>query len=103
VAFANLRFWQGIGYVIVFAWGPFFDFEVKCILLAGVLFVGLVCLITLHVKVIPIDYQGSPTEACSTKSFAKEEEEEEEDNEEALWLGHEQLGKLGMSAPSKHT
>jgi len=59
MAFANLRFWQAMGYVTVFGWGPFLDFEMKCAILATVLVVAMGCVVVLHTTIISIDYTGS--------------------------------------------
>lgn len=101
IAFSNLRFWQSAGYVIVFGWGPFLDFEVKCILLAIVLVVGMLCLVVLHVKVISIDYQGKTTEEDSQQQngyFIGTEEDYEMENGDFEKGGQKHISPLAQTS-----
>jgi MFS family permease len=54
-AFANQKFWQSIGSVCAFAWGPYLPFHYKCIIMLGVLSLAMFSITLLHFGVASID------------------------------------------------
>jgi len=71
-AFGNLKFWQSIGAICPFVWGPLLSFQVKLIVLGSTL-----CLATLSVLILDLKVASI---SDTSDSSSKKEEEEEEDN-----------------------
>ncbi len=53
-AFGNLKFWQSVGSVCVFVWGPLISFQVKVIILMAVLTASCLSVAILDLKVASI-------------------------------------------------
>lgn len=54
-AFSNLKFWQAMGSVSAFVWGPRIDFQYNAMIVLGVLALAVVCLCVLDFFVASID------------------------------------------------
>jgi hypothetical protein len=61
-AFGNLKFWQSIGAICPFVWGPLISFQVKLIIVGSTL-----CLATISVLILDLKVRLAPLLSSYTK------------------------------------
>ncbi|ELR13602.1 uncharacterized protein ACA1_037740 [Acanthamoeba castellanii str. Neff] len=71
-AFGNLKFWQSIGAICPFVWGPLISFQVKLIIVGSTLCLATISVLILDLKVASI------SDTSETGSAGKKLEEEDE-------------------------